>query len=315
MRVRREKRKKNLTNSTDILYDVRKHKGCLDDGEWYYDSVIDYCLKKACEAALFEGHYSLVSEWNLGRVAGCDFSVLSSFLIPKAMSSKGLMQLPSHTGTGWILGGNNSLCEFLLIPINFDNTHWSLGIVWLAPSPGSSEWKRCILYLDSLSSPSSKFRKKVEEKCGGIRTYLNSRCQMSDDYTTHNLPVIHVKVPQQDNGYDCGLFVLHYAILFITCQNKRALAIDLIHGNKENWFGGGTSEGVSEYLYNLRKSVRDAILCQIADLKPLRTDESKTTVEWTISDGIMELVEEEESDEKEGSISRRKLEDNSNSKE
>ena len=138
---------------------------------------------------------------------------------------------------------------------------------------------------------------------------------MSDDYTTHNLPVIHVKVPQQDNGYDCGLFVLHYAILFITCQNKRGLAIDLIHGNKENWFGGGTSEGVSEYLYNLRKSVRDAILCQIADLKPLRTDESKTTVEWTISDGIMELVEEEESDEKEGSISRRKLEDNSNSKE
>ena len=253
-----------------------------------------------------------------------NFSVLSTFLIPKVLDFKNtnsLMPLPA--GTDWILGGNYSLCEFLVVPINFENSHWSLGIVWLAPTPGRKQWKRCILYLDSLSlsdslsSSSSELRDKVdkvEEKCGAIRTYLNSLSSdvNSDVNTTDNLPVIHVNVPQQDNGYDCGLFVLHYAILFITCQNKRELATDLIDGKKENWFGCGTRDGVSEYVCNLRKSVRMAILLEMVNLKPLTTDESKTTVGRTTSDGIVELLsEEEESDEKEGSISRRQLENNS----
>ena len=307
-------------NSTRVLYFVREAVWRLNDEQWYDDSIIEFCLKKGCEVALLEGHSCLVSQWDLGKVTEDNFSVLSTFLIPKVLDFKNtnsLMPLPA--GTDWILGGNYSLCEFLVVPINFERNHWSLGIVWLAPMQGSSQWKRCILYLDSLSSSSAKcpkeveaFCKKVEVKCGAIRTYLNSRCQMSDANTTDNLPVIHVKVPQQSNFYDCGLMVLHYAILFITCPNKRALARDLIDGKKENWFGCGTRDEVSEYVCNLRKSVRTAILLEMVNLKPLTTDESKTTVGRTTSDGIVELLsEEEESDEKEGSISRRQLENNS----
>ena len=106
-----------------------------------------------------------------------------------------------------------------------------------------------------------------------------------------------MKVPQQNNSYDCGLMVLHYAILFITCQDKRALAIELINGKKENWFGGETREEVSEFVYNLRSSIRDAVIRQIANLKPLTADESKTTVEQITSDGIVELLSEEEESE------------------
>ena len=310
MRVRREKKKKN---SADILQLVRQNVRHLDDKQLYEDNIIQYCLTKACEVALSEGH-SLISQWNLGK-AGNDFSVLSSFLIPRVISSKNGTTLPS--GTGWILGGNYSLCEFLLFPINFP-VHWSLGIVWLAPlaAPGSEQRKRCILYLDSLSSSSSEFREKVEEKCVAIRTYLNSFNSLSSVVnTSHNLPVIHVKVPQQTNGYDCGLMLLHYAILFITCENKRALAIDLIAGKKENWFGV-PHDKVSWYVLQLRNSVRGAVL---ELLKLLPTDEStttvgrtsKTTVGRTTSDGIVDLLseeEEDESDEKEGSISRRQLE-------
>ena len=222
MRVRREKKKKN---SADILQLVRQNVRHLNDKQWYEDSIIQYCLTKACEVASSEGH-SLISQWNLGK-AGNDFSVLSSFLIPRVISSKNGRTLPS--GTGWILGGNYSLCEFLVVPINLENRHWSLGIVWLPPSPGSIHWERCILYLDSLSSSATD--QQVEEKCGAIRTYLNILSQ--DVNTADNLPVIRVNVPQQDNCYDCGLFILHYAILFITCQDKRALAIDLIDGNKK----------------------------------------------------------------------------------
>ena len=113
MRVRREKKKKN---SADILQLVRQNVRHLDDKQLYEDSIIQYCLTKACEVALSEGH-SLISQWNLGK-AGNDFSVLSSFLIPRVISSKNGTTLPS--GTGWILGGNYSLCEFLLFPINFE---------------------------------------------------------------------------------------------------------------------------------------------------------------------------------------------------
>jgi len=304
VRVRREKK-----NSADILPLVRKDVRQLDDKQWYDDSLMQFCLMKACEVALSEGH-SLISQWNLGK-AGNDFSVLSSFLIPRVISSKNGIELPS--GTGWIIGGNNRLCEFLLFPINFEKSHWSLGIVWLAPlaAPRSVHWKRCILYLDSLSSSSSEFREKVEAKCVAIRTYLNNLSSVVN--TSHNLPVIHVKVPQQTNGYDCGLMVLHYAILFITCVNKRALAIDLIAGKKENWFGV-RHDKVSWYVLQLRNSVRGAVL---ELLKLLPTDESKTTVGRTSKttvgrttlDGIVDLVsEEDESDEKEGSLSRRQLE-------
>ncbi len=316
MRVRREK--KNFKNSADILPYVRQNLRQLDDEQWYGDSIIEFCLTMACEVALSEGH-SLTSQWNLGK-AGNDFSVLSSFLIPRVISSKNGMKLPS--ATGWIRGGNHRLCEseFLLFPMNFENSHWSLGIVWLAPlaAPGSIQWKRCILYLDSLSLSSStdrnlisKFRKKVEAKCVAIRTYLNMLSQ--DVNTSHNLPVIHVKVPQQTNDYDCGLMVLHYAILFITCANKRTLAIDLIDGKKENWYGV-PHDKVSWYILQLRNSVREAVLKL---LKLLPTDESKTTVGRTskttvgrtTSDGIVDLLsEEDERDEKEGSLSRRQLE-------
>ena len=289
-------RKKRLT-STQILYNfVRKELSCLDDGKWYSDSIIDYCLTKACEAAV-SNEYSLVYQWNLDGVAGDDFTVMSSFLIARVLSCKKSASLPS--GKGWILGGNCSMCEFLVVPINFAAHHWSLGIVWLAPTPGSSKWTRCILYLDSLSSSATD--QQVEEKCGAIRTYLNILSQ--DVNTADSLPVIRVNVPQQDNGYDCGLFILHYAILFITCQDKRALAKDLIDGKKETWFGM-TQDKVSSFVYDLRKSVRNAVHIAIANLEPpVTADESKTTVGWITSDGIVDLLSEEESDEKEGSIS------------
>lgn len=287
--------KKRLT-STQILYSfVRKELSCLDDKEWYRDSIIDFCLTKACEAAVFNTEkHSLVSQWNLGRVTGDDFTVMSSFLIARVLSCK---KIPSGAGK-WQLGGNCSLCEFLVVPINFVELHWSLGIVWLTPTSGSSKWTRCILYLDSKYRMSTD--QEVEEKCGAIRTYLNLLSQ--DVNTADNLPVIRVKVPQQDNGYDCGLFILHYAILFITCQDKRALAKDLIDGKKETWFGM-TQDKVSSFVYDLRKSVRNAVQTAIANLEPpVTADESKTTVGRRTSDGIVDLLSEESGEE--GSISQ-----------
>ena len=154
MRVRRKKIHEKK-NSTRVLYFVRNAVWRLNDEQWYDDSIIEFCLKKGCEVALFEGHSCLVSQWDLGKVTKDDFSVLSTFLIPKVLDFKNTNSL-MPAGTDWILGGNYSLCgEFLVVPINFERSHWSLGIVWLAPTEGSSHWKRCILSLVSLSSSDS----------------------------------------------------------------------------------------------------------------------------------------------------------------
>jgi Ulp1 family protease len=35
-------------------------------------------------------------------------------------------------------------------------------------------------------------------------------------FTKENLPWVRVRVPQQNNFADCGVFILHYAELFLT---------------------------------------------------------------------------------------------------
>lgn len=52
------------------------------------------------------------------------------------------------------------------------------------------------------------------------------------EFTEKNLPLYHVKVPQQDNNNDCGLFMLKTAEKF--CQNPHILRKDNLDLTK--WF-------------------------------------------------------------------------------
>lgn len=263
------KRKRDELDSTlmlAIMLVIRSIK-TLSPKEWLDDATIEYCLAKGCEDALTR-ESSLLEEWNFSSLANpSNFSVLKSFVVTKGeqgdvkpISDKRKEKL------NWLIGGCRGLCDFLLFPINFENSHWSLAIVWQA-NEDEQHNKPCILYLDSFKQGiSNEVKVEIEKKGEAIRKYLNSLSKKK--FTQINLPLIHVEVPQQKNYYDCGMFLLHYAILFMMCDSKHALALELKEGNKKDWFS-------HEVPCNLRKHLKQAVVKELDSLQKWRDETEK----------------------------------------
>ncbi|KAG0580836.1 hypothetical protein KC19_4G203600 [Ceratodon purpureus] len=111
--------------------------------------------------------------------------------------------------------------DFIFIPI-LRSSHWSLIIIChlsgLTSSPDKSKVSPCILHLDPIERKHESFREQV-------RSFLYQAC--SERYQDSNkkdemlyevafrMKYERSKVPQQDNGYDCGLYVLHYVETFL----------------------------------------------------------------------------------------------------
>ncbi|KAI3803797.1 hypothetical protein L1987_31959 [Smallanthus sonchifolius] len=112
--------------------------------------------------------------------------------------------------------------DYIFIPVNF-RLHWSLIIIChpgevvnftddeLALSPKVP----CILHMDSI-----KGSHRGLEHC--IKSYLweewkERNDDASEDISTKfmDLRFLRLEVPQQENSYDCGLFMLHYMELFV----------------------------------------------------------------------------------------------------
>ncbi|KAI3934027.1 hypothetical protein MKW92_031107 [Papaver armeniacum] len=112
--------------------------------------------------------------------------------------------------------------DYIFIPINFHH-HWSLIIIChpgeVAKSKGEDVENPvkvpCILHMNSIEGSHRGIMKVIQ-------SYLweewNERTAgTSEDYLSkfHNLRFVNLEVPQQENSYDCGLFVLHYVECFL----------------------------------------------------------------------------------------------------
>ncbi|XP_057854153.2 uncharacterized protein LOC131064145 isoform X1 [Cryptomeria japonica] len=109
--------------------------------------------------------------------------------------------------------------DYIFIPVNY-SLHWSLIVIC---NPGAvledenHSKTPCILHMDSLGSHTS-LRKLIQ-------SYLWEEWRerhMEDEAmfnTAHerfsNMTFISVEAPQQDNCFDCGLFLLHYVEMFL----------------------------------------------------------------------------------------------------
>jgi hypothetical protein len=258
-----------------LLTQVKKELCCLSPESWLGDSIIEYCLMMVCDRNFEDslGALTVLKEWDVrDRINSMgltkdmlDFGVLRSFLIAAIEQNstcyeKGVMP-PHHSSADegqWHIfcGGPDKLCEFLLFPINFGNSHWSLGIV--------CQTQNVILHLDSSSDMIDV--ESVEAKCRAIRIYLNSIS--SKQFTEQSLPLIRVDVPQQTNGYDCGMFLLHYAMLFITSDSKQKLAHDLCSGKKRKWFK-------EDFPCSLRKNLLELMTLQTEGLPEEEENEAR----------------------------------------
>ncbi|KAL1541724.1 Ulp1 peptidase [Salvia divinorum] len=111
--------------------------------------------------------------------------------------------------------------DFILIPVNY-NLHWSLIVICYfgevasyKDGDGESGRVPCILHMDSLRGTHSGLKDLMQ-------SYLweewkeRQKGTCEDLYSKfRNLKFVPLEVPQQQNSYDCGLFLLHYVELFL----------------------------------------------------------------------------------------------------
>ncbi|KAJ9538054.1 hypothetical protein OSB04_030787 [Centaurea solstitialis] len=112
--------------------------------------------------------------------------------------------------------------EYIFIPVNF-SLHWSLIVIChpgevvnftdeeLANSPKVP----CILHMDSIKGSHRGLENCI--RCYLLEEWKERSGDAAEDISRKfmNLRFLPLEVPQQQNSYDCGLFMLHYMELFV----------------------------------------------------------------------------------------------------
>ncbi|KAF8110072.1 hypothetical protein N665_0088s0083 [Sinapis alba] len=112
--------------------------------------------------------------------------------------------------------------DYIFVPVNF-NLHWSLIIIChpgeVANCTGldfdDSTKVPCILHMDSIKGSHAGLKNLVQSYL--CEEWKERHKETSDDISSRfmNLRFVSLELPQQENSYDCGLFLLHYLELFL----------------------------------------------------------------------------------------------------
>ncbi|XP_039850025.1 uncharacterized protein LOC120708701 isoform X9 [Panicum virgatum] len=136
--------------------------------------------------------------------------------------------------------------DFLFIPVNF-NLHWSLIVICYPGEVATfkdgdtklSAKVPCILHMDSLKGSHTGLKDIIQSYLWEEwkERHPESASDNSDKFL--NLRFVSLELPQQDNSFDCGLFLLHYVELFLmdAPRNFNPLKIDVFSGFLSgDWF-------------------------------------------------------------------------------
>ncbi|KAK6245762.1 Ulp1 protease family [Theobroma cacao] len=112
--------------------------------------------------------------------------------------------------------------DYIFIPVNF-NLHWSLIVIC---HPGEvagfededlnkSSKVPCILHMDSIKGSHAGLKNLVQSYLW--EEWKERHKETSEDLSSKflNLRFVSLELPQQENSFDCGLFLLHYLELFL----------------------------------------------------------------------------------------------------
>ncbi|KAI4339765.1 hypothetical protein MLD38_024672 [Melastoma candidum] len=112
--------------------------------------------------------------------------------------------------------------DYIFIPVNF-NLHWSLIVVCHLGEMKSltdvdvlhSSKVPCVLHMDSIKGNHSGLKNLVQSYLWEEwrERGMESSTELSSKFS--NLRFVPLELPQQENAYDCGLFLLHYLELFL----------------------------------------------------------------------------------------------------
>ncbi|KAL5847009.1 hypothetical protein ACOSQ3_010533 [Xanthoceras sorbifolium] len=112
--------------------------------------------------------------------------------------------------------------DYIFIPVNF-NLHWSLIVichpgevsVFKEEDMDKSEKVPCILHMDSIKGTHAGLKNLVQSYL--LEEWKVRHKDASEDLSSKFLTLrfIQLELPQQENSFDCGLFLLHYLELFL----------------------------------------------------------------------------------------------------
>ncbi|CAN4107913.1 unnamed protein product [Withania somnifera] len=136
--------------------------------------------------------------------------------------------------------------DFIFIPVNF-SLHWSLIVIC---HPGEVVTLReeemekssrvpCILHMDSIRGSHKGLKNLIKSYL--LEEWKERHEEVGEDVARKfsSLPFVCLKLPQQENSFDCGLFLLHYVELFLE-QAPVNFKLSLISASSkflsENWF-------------------------------------------------------------------------------
>ncbi|XP_065881644.1 probable ubiquitin-like-specific protease 2B isoform X2 [Euphorbia lathyris] len=112
--------------------------------------------------------------------------------------------------------------DYVFIPVNF-SLHWSLLVIchpgevagFKDEDLGKSLRVPCILHMDSIKGTHAGLKNLVQSYLW--EEWRARQKDTSDDLSTKffNLRFVPLELPQQENSFDCGLFLLHYLELFL----------------------------------------------------------------------------------------------------
>jgi Ulp1 family protease len=155
---------------------------CYQDLEWLNDEVIN-------------GHLALTVDYlrekanNTGRNVRPKYFALSTFFYPK-LRDGGYKGVSRWARRGKIEGEHLLDVETVFVPVH-QQSHWTLLVV----SPAN----KTIEYFDSLGSRWRSFVDTIKEWLEG---------ELGEKYVEDEWTVLRTPSPRQDNGSDCGVFLL-----------------------------------------------------------------------------------------------------------
>lgn len=186
----------------------------LREGEFLNDTIVDFYLRYIQETNVQDKHE--------------EFHFFNSFFYKRYITS-GSQPAERHKHVAkWTAKVDIFEKKFIIVPIN-QRLHWSLAIII---NPGKK--KRRILYLDSLCLPNQYNRLTHQHLESYLaEEYFMKKSQGKPGKRKHyTIQAVCVKVPQQTNDVDCGVYMLHYIEKF--CQTPFNGNPDSL--DKSRWF-------------------------------------------------------------------------------
>ncbi|KAI3858439.1 hypothetical protein MKW98_021804 [Papaver atlanticum] len=198
--------------------------------------------------------------------------------LKEAVAPKGETRATFSKLRRWWKGVNIFQKAYIFVPIH-ENSHWSLVIVCIPDREDESG--PIILHLDSLGCHD------VDQVCLNIKRFLIEEWKYIDQQSSQGSIPPHtsiadkiwknfsrrvedrsIRVPQQKNEYDCGIFVLYFMERFIEEAPDRLKKKDLVMFGRK-WFEPEEASG-------LRKRIRNLLLEEFQNAE-IESDSGKSS--------------------------------------